>query len=267
MRFTARTAMLLIALAISLSGCGRIETGEVGVRTSAISGKVSLDEEAQGFYTAFTSSVDVYTTKEITVPLTDLRPKAKDNLSLQDMDVDLLYQVDPDAVADQSVKYANASVRDPETRQRYAGYRLVKALAEEAIFNAVADYDSLTVHQNREKLMAAIRDYTAKRLDASDPGVYKVTRVVIRNLRTDPSVEQSIRNAVGKTKELEAREKEVEISRQQALAYDELNESLTENVLRKLELDVKELAIREGSKPIIIFGSGQSVTPFYDISK
>mgnify|MGYP007011964440 CR=1 FL=1 len=58
-------------------------------------------------------------------------------------------------------------------------------------------------------------------------------------------------------------EKEVEISEQRALAYDNIRDSLTPEILRQKELEVMELAIREGSQPLLIFGS--NATPLINI--
>ena len=54
-----------------------------------------------------------FSAKEIALDLNDLRPKAADNLSLQDLDVTVYYNAAPGAIADLMVKYANASQSAP----------------------------------------------------------------------------------------------------------------------------------------------------------
>jgi regulator of protease activity HflC (stomatin/prohibitin superfamily) len=53
-------------------------------------------------------------------------------------------------------------------------------------------------------------------LDHTDAGVFTVSRVVIRSVRTDPSIEQSIREAVANQKKLEAMTVQTEIAKKQA---------------------------------------------------
>ena len=87
--------------------------------------------------------------------------------------------------------------------------------------------------------------------------------MVVRNLQTDPSVENAIKLAVAKNKELEAKRIELDIAKKQSQINRALDASLTNKILRQRELDVMEKAITEGAKPLVIFGSG--VTPLINI--
>src|SRR5688572_15381685 len=98
----AAAAMTLLA-----SACGFIETGHVGVETYL--GKVSPVEIQPGFYTAVIASVAEYNTKETALDFNDLKPKAKDNLSLKDLDVSVFYSVNPGRVSYLVTKYQGQS--------------------------------------------------------------------------------------------------------------------------------------------------------------
>ena len=69
-----------------------VGTGNVGVRTTL--GVIAPDEVTPGVYMKWPviSTVQEFTGKEIAIDLQDLTPKAKDNLSLQDMDVTVYYK-------------------------------------------------------------------------------------------------------------------------------------------------------------------------------
>jgi hypothetical protein len=56
--------ILAVALASTLIGCGRIETGNVGVRTD-FNKTVETEELNPGWYGALFTSVDEFTIKEI----------------------------------------------------------------------------------------------------------------------------------------------------------------------------------------------------------
>lgn len=251
--------LLLIAVSLlSLVACGQIETGNVGVRVGSFSGKVSMQEEGQGFYTAFLSSVDQYSAKEITVDLKDMTPKAGDNLSLEDMDLEVRYIVAADKIADLKVKYTNRSAWSDRDDVWFPAYDLIRSFAREATYTEVAKYDSLEIHKNRDELKKRILHTLQTTLDNSDPGVFKITAVVIRNIKTDSSVEESIKRAVAKNKELEAAKLQIDIAREQAKANRALDASLTDKILRQKELDVMQSAIDNGSKPIVMFGAGNA---------
>src|SRR5262245_7706880 len=81
--------ILVIGAALLLGVAGTIATGNVGVRTTL--GIISQQEVTPGVYLKWPviSSVEEFTAKEVAIDLTDLTPKAKDNLSLRDMDVSI----------------------------------------------------------------------------------------------------------------------------------------------------------------------------------
>lgn len=243
--------VLAALLSVALVGCGSIESETVGVRTT-FTGKVITAEEPQGFYTAFFSSLDKFSCKEITIELDDMQPKAGDNLTMRDMDIEIFYKVTCDQNAEQHLKYSNRTAADGSVH--YAGYYLVRSLGREAAYSAVARYDSLQVHKNREAIGAAILAETQKQLDADDPGVYTVTKVIIRNATTDPSVEKSILLAVQKDKELEAVTKQVQILEQQALANAQLQVSLTPEILTQQYLEVLGTAAESGNLQLVDLG-------------
>ena len=243
---------VLLPILILLTACGRIDSEHGGVRTS-FTGNVNPDELSQGFYTAVLSSVEEYSCKELVVEAFDMRPKARDNLTMNDLDLEIYYKAACDQLAELKLKYTG---RDQFTTDDlgYPAYKLVRSMARETAYAEVSKYDSLEIHKNREKLGEQIKAALQNRLNNDDPGVFTITRVVVRSAVTDPSIEQSITLAVSKNKELEARKKEVEIAEQQALAYRKLNKELTMKVLRNKELDITDRAITEGAKPYVLFG-------------
>ena len=71
-----------------------IESGNVGVRKTL--GKVSPEEVTPGLNlkAPMITQITEFVGKEIAIDLTDLTPKAADNLSLRDMDVTVFYKAD-----------------------------------------------------------------------------------------------------------------------------------------------------------------------------
>lgn len=253
------TLLCIILLTVA---CGRIETGNVGVR-KAWNGKIQMEEVTPGFYTALTSTVVQYSAKEITVDLFDMQPKAKDNLTLADMDLEIYYRSDPENTAELFVKYSNRNAYNRQTGVWYPAFHLVRSFAREAAYAEVAEYRSLEIHKHRDALRDRIHKRLQIKLDKSDPNIFTITKVVVRNIKTDASVEKAIKLAVAKNKELEAKRIELDIAKKQAQINRALDASLTKKILRQRELDVMEKAISEGSRPIVIFG--QSVTPLINI--
>ncbi len=240
-----------------------IESGNVGVRKTL--GKVNPEEATPGvnFKLPAITQITEFVGKEIAIDLTDLTPKAADNLSLRDMDVSVFYKADSGQIADLYVKYANAHQYDRESDSYFPAYRLVYREARRAAYETVAKIDSLTMHKKREQIGESIKARLQEALDGNDPAVFTVTRVVIRSVLTDPSIEESIREAVANQKRLEAKQVMVEIERKNAeieairadgiaRANEIINKTLTQEYLQhELNLTLQKFA-ETGANTIVV---------------
>ena len=192
-----------------------VETGNVAVERTF--GKVNHEEQQQGlnFKMPFLTTAMEFSAKEIAVDFNDLRPKAADNLSLQDLDVSVFYRASQDRVSELTVKYAGSAVRGDDGAYLPA-WGLVVREARSAIYEKVSEIDSLQLHKQRELLGSEVQQELQARLESSDPGDFQITRVVVRALNTDPSIEAAIREAVEAEKRLEAKQVQVEIAKKDA---------------------------------------------------
>jgi regulator of protease activity HflC (stomatin/prohibitin superfamily) len=239
-----------------------VETGNVSVERTL--GKVNHEEQLQGlnFKMPFLTSKQEFSAKEIAIDINDLTPKAADNLSLKDLDVSIFYRVPQDRVSELYVKYAQASGRGTDGIYLPA-YGLVIREARSAIYEQVSKIDSLQLHKQRESLQTDVLQELQSRLESSDPGDIIITRVVVRALNTDPSIEAAIRDAVEAEKRLEAKEVQVEIAKKDAEIEVErakgiaeanaiINQSLTAAYLQhEVNTALLRFADNEGSVVVI----------------
>jgi len=256
--------LVFFGLIFLLGSCGFyvVETGEVAVEKTL--GTVNPEEVGEGVHwrVPLVTTADIFITKEIAFDLRDLRPKAADNLSLKDLDVTVYYRVIPTKVAETDIKYSGSRARNASGGYSPA-YQLVWREARGAAYDAVAKIDSLALHKKREALGDDVAALLQSRLDGADEGVFEVTRVIIRALNTDPSIERSIQLAVEFEKKLEAKKLEVEIAQQEAMieierakgiakANDIINASLTAEYLQhEINLALRGFADNEGSVVVI----------------
>jgi regulator of protease activity HflC (stomatin/prohibitin superfamily) len=263
----------LVVAALLLGGVfGTIDTGNVGVRTTF--GVLDRSEVGPGIFMKWPmiSRVDEFTSKEIAIDLTDLTPKARDNLSLRDMDISVYYRAEGDAIADLYAKYSGQSVRQEGANYLLPAYNLVYRVARNAAYEEVARVDSLVMHTRRDELASAMSNNMQGELDQSDPGVFKVQRVVIRAVATDPSIEESIRTAVANQKKLEAMsvqtqiaEKEAQIKVTEARGISESNRIISGSLTREYLQHEANLALlkfaESGNTSTVIVPAGMSVAP------
>jgi regulator of protease activity HflC (stomatin/prohibitin superfamily) len=253
----------IVALTVLFFSVVVIESGNVGVKKTL--GKVQPQEVKPGlsFRLPGITSVTEFVGKEIAIDLTDLTPKAADNLSLRDMDVSVFYRASSDQISDLYIKYANAHQYDAESGSYFPAYRLVYREARRAAYETVAEIDSLTMHKRREYIADSIKARLQETLDTNDAGVFDISRVVIRSVLTDPSIETSIREAVANQKRLEAKQVMVEIERKNAeieairaegiaKANEIINRTLTSEYLQhELNLTLQKFA-ESGANTVVV---------------
>lgn len=244
-----KNTLIALAVASTLVGCGRIESGYVGIRTD-FNKTVQSTPMQPGFYTAFFSHVDEYVTKEIEVKFDQLTPKGKDNLVLADFDVSIWYLVKPEAIVPLRLKYSSMSAE--EHGQVYPQYHLVERTARGAIFDVVSRFDSLTMHTKRSELELAIKEQVQKEMDSTDKGQFVVTRTIVRQIQTDPALDKSIQMAVQVQKEIEAKRQQVDLAKMEAnrviaeaQGTAQRNKLLTESITPQLIEYKKALAMEE----------------------
>jgi regulator of protease activity HflC (stomatin/prohibitin superfamily) len=254
---------ILFAAILALGSCEVIDTGNVGVKTTA--GQVDLQEVMPGFTfkAPMITGITEYNVKEASLDLGDLTPKARDNLSLKDLDVSIFYEVEPSKVADIVAGYQGQTLYSEESGAWYPGQGIVVRFAREAIYDAVSKMDSLTIHQRREALVQEIRINLQRKLDKFTPNTFRVTNLVVRAITTDPSIENSIQLAVQAQKDLERKGSELKAAEAdaqialtraegEAAANRALNASLTPELLRKMQIDSMEKFARNGNATVVL---------------
>ena len=261
--------------ALSLAGCGHIiNTGEIGVRTSM--GQTESTELQPGWTgTTVFNDVERYTTKEVNVDLKGLKPRAADNLFLDEFAVTLYYQANPGKIANFVIHHASQSDLCPKSDDTYCvGSVLVSKLGTSVISKVVAKYDSLKVNSDRTAVEGDIRNQLQEELNADSPGTFTVTHVAIQQAHTDPSIEQSIRNAVIAQKNIQTKQQELQVAEVEAkvtvakaegiaAANNKVSASLTPEFLRHEYNLALQTCAENGKCTMIVGGNG---TPLLNIA-
>ena len=245
--------VMLAVSSMMLGGCGGvIDEGNVGVRTQF--GEVNKTPVEAGIYTSFVSDVDVYTTKETSVTLSKMTPKAKDNLSLEELDIQVYYTPNASKVPWFQTKFAGQSA-EIEDGTLAVGYNLVRTAALSASMDSVSMLDSMTIHTQRSELERLVKERTQQQLETAAPQMFTITRVLVTKALTDPSIEQSIRDNVMADKRLDTATKNVRIREQESQANKKLTMSLTPEFLQHEYNMVLQECAKGGKCTLIVDGS------------
>jgi regulator of protease activity HflC (stomatin/prohibitin superfamily) len=205
----------LIATAVALtSACTRIETGEVGVR-------VGFDKQVQSgellpgsFNQVLLGDVLTFPIKDVNVVLENMTPVAKDNSTMKDLDAVVVYNINPQNVAElYSTK--NKSFHADFKGDTYVMYNYIVQNARNAIYKAARKYEALDMADNRTDMENYIKDEIIRNLaEEKLDGSIMISQVMIRNVLPSDTVVESA-NALVRSKN-ELKQKEVEVKTAEA---------------------------------------------------
>jgi len=214
----------VLALAVlSTIACTRIETGEVGVRVG-FDKQVTPGELMPGsFNQTLIGDVLTFPIKDVNVTVENMTPVAKDNSTMKDLDMVVVYNINPSQVAElYSTK--NRSFHAGNKEDIYLMYNYVVQNARNALYKAARKYDALDMADNRSEMENMIKDEIVRNLaEEKLENSITITQVMIRNVVPADSVVASANDLVRaknelKQKEIEVKTAEAEARRMAALA-------------------------------------------------
>lgn len=185
-----KIAFIAALSALFLGACERIESNNVGIES--VLGQVNEKTLPPGNYQTLTKNIMEVAGYDVKISFEDLRPKARGNLTMQDFDVDVYYKVLPENAARLHLKYkADVKYHDGVY---YIAQDYVTRQVREAIYNAASQFNMETMHEKRPEIASVIKRMAQEDFDAElGKGWIKVESVNIRNIVTDPKMEESIR--------------------------------------------------------------------------
>jgi regulator of protease activity HflC (stomatin/prohibitin superfamily) len=204
----------VLAAAILATGCTRIETGEVGVR-------VGFDKQVQSgellpgsFNQTLVGSILTFPIKDVNVVLENMTPVAKDNSTMKDLDAVVVYNINPQQVAElYSTK--NKSFHAESKGDTYVMYNYIVQNARNAIYKAARKYEALDMADNRTEMENFIKEEIIRNLaEEKLDGAIMINQVMIRNVLPSDTVVESA-NALVRSKN-ELKQKEVEVKTAEA---------------------------------------------------
>jgi len=213
MKSVLKISALVATLALA-TGCTRIETGEVGVR-------VGFDKQVQSgellpgsFNQVLIGDVLTFPIKDVNVQLNDMTPVAKDNSTMKELDAVVVYNINPQSVAElYSTK--NKAFHAEFKGDTYVMYNYIVQNARNAIYKAARKYEALDMADNRGEMEKFIQDEIVRNLaEEKLDGTIMISQVLIRNVVPADTVVESA-NALVRSKN-ELKQKEVEVKTAEA---------------------------------------------------
>jgi regulator of protease activity HflC (stomatin/prohibitin superfamily) len=253
-----KMTILGIAALLALQGCTRVETGEVGVRIDFYK-QVEPGELLPGSLNqTVIGDVLTFPVKDVNVALENMTPVAKDNSTMKDFDLVVVYSINPSQVSELYTTKNRAFHTVDREGDVYLMYNYIVQNARNAAYKAARKYEALDMADNRSDMENFIKDEIIRNLaEEKLDGSLNITQVLIRNVVPADSVVASANELVRaknelKQKEIEVKTAEAEARRMAALANNSSNSIAF--MRAQAELNISE-AVKQGKVQTIIIPS------------
>lgn len=215
--------MLMVIGGALLTGCTRIETGEVGLRVG-FDKQVSGNELMPGsFNQTIVGDVLTFPIKDVSVKVEDMTPLAKDNSTMKDFDALVVYNINQSNVSD-LYNTKNKSFHASHNGDVYLMYNYIFNAARNAIYKSARKYEALDMADNRQAMESDMRETIIRTLaEEKLDGMINVTQVLIRNIVPADSVVASANELVRAKNEYKQKTVEVETAKKEAERIAALN--------------------------------------------
>jgi len=237
-----------------LSGCTRIQTGEVGVRVD-MSRQIQGTELPPGSWNqTVIGSVLEFPVKDIALTLENRTPMTADNSALSDFDVTVIYNINPGSVAElYSTKSKAFHAEDQEGI--YLMYNYISTLVNNAVYKSVRQFDSLKVADNRVTIEEEIKSIVSQQLQQEGLGqAITVNTVQVRNILPNQQILEAATRFVASQNELRIKTNEVEIAKKESERMAALANNSTQSIAymqAQAALNISE-GIKDGKVQTIV---------------
>lgn len=251
-----RKILSVLAVLAVISGCQRIETGEAGLRIG-FDKQVNLTELQPGsFNQTFVGSVLTFPVRDIAVNLDDLRPQTADNSTLSEMDVTVIYSINPASVGELFTQKSR-SFHATDDNDTYLMFNYMTTIARTAAYKAAAKFPAMETVRKRDEIEIETAKFVALALkDEKLDDKLTLTKVQIRAVVPAQNIIATANEAIAAQNQLITAKKKVEIAVQEAERQTLLSRPANLEYMKvQAALNISE-GVREGKVQTIIVPSG-----------
>jgi len=248
------TVSIVTAVSLALTGCTRIETGEVGVR-------VGFDKQVQqgellpgSFNQVLIGDVLTFPVKDVQVNVSNMTPLASDNSTVKDFDMAVVYSINPQSVAELYVNKNRSFHSATEEGDILLMYNYVFQVARNAAYKSARRYESLKMNDNRAQIEQEIRESMISSLaEEKLDGSIVVQQILVRSILPADNIVASANELVRAQNELKKKEVEVETAKKEAerIAALNANKGAVEYMQAMAMINISE-GIRDGKVQTIV---------------
>ncbi len=209
--------LLLILLSLVLGACERIETGEVGLRIGFDKQVNTTELQPGSFNQTIIGSVLTFPVRDIALNLDDMHPQTSDNSTLDDLDITVIYSINPAMVGEIYTTKSRAFHARDDQGDILLMYNYLTTVARSAVYKATARHEALKTIAARSEIEADTAKFIVAALaDEKLDGSLSITKVQVRNIQPAKNIIASANAVITAQNNLKAKQVEVEIARKEA---------------------------------------------------
>lgn len=214
---------IITVCALALSGCTRIETGQVGVRVG-FDKQIDMNELQSGTLNqTLIGSVLTFPVKDVEVEVNNMTPLASDNSTIADFDLSVIYSLNPDTVSELYVEKSRG-FHVTKGDDIYLMYQYIFQVARNATYKATRKYASLELADNRNQLEQEIMTYIRESLAKENLNdKINISQVLVRAITPAKEITDSANALVESQNYLKQKEVEVQTAKKEAERISALN--------------------------------------------
>lgn len=217
------TAIAALAI-IAMTGCTRINEGEVGLRVNFDKTIEATERTAGSFNQTFVGSIIQLPIREISVDVRDLTPLASDNSTMADFDLTIIYNIAPSAVSDLYINKSRSFHSMNESGEYLLMHSYLQMVAKNAVYKVARKYEALKMNDKRGEMEAEILAQMRVSLDAEKLGESLILgQVQVKSIAPSAAVKKAADDLVKAQAELAAKEVEVQTATKEAQRIAALN--------------------------------------------
>ena len=227
---TYQKLLAVAVLAVAATGCTRVQTGDVGVR-------IGWDKQIQqgelmpgSFNQTLIGDVLMFPVKNVNAIVEDLHPVAKDNSTMKDFDLVVVYNINPTQVSE-IYSSMNRGFHAMEHGEIYLMYTYIQQVAKNAVYKSAREYEALTMNDHRQDMEESVKAHIQHSLKEEKlDGVITVSQVLIKNILPADTVIASANDLVRAKNELQKKEVEVQTAKKEAERMNALSNQSSQSI-------------------------------------
>lgn len=237
-----------------LISCVRIETGEVGIRVKFDKTIDSTELQPGTFNQTFLGTVLTFPVKDVAVDVADLTPLASDNSTMKEVDVTVIYNINPTSVAELWTEKSKSFHATNEEGDILLMFNYIAQTTRNATYKSIRPFEALKANDNRSEIEAAIRENIINSLKEENlANSINISQVQVRKIAPSEVVIFSANALVQAQNEFKKKQVEVETAKKEAerIAVLNANKGAIEYMDAMANMLIAE-AIKEGKVNTIV---------------